>query len=196
MQVERVGNGLDLFDNVTQGEKPVLKPYSEQRCKELAKEFFSIKTVKGVTCSVDLEILQPGKVTCHYEPKKGISFGKIIGLIEGIPILGTPVAIISFVGHLVGMAINKREESLGLEKCNTINAKPELSHIDLSVAEEQWCNAKLSYAQNARQMRASALSIIPFVKPIIRSLQLGWAYYKQPENVDKNRQLDQAEVDL
>lgn len=177
-------SGGKLFDAVALDGKPALEPFSKHKFEELAKEFFSIKAQKGATSKLTVD-LNGKTIRREVTFNTGVSIGKIIGFIEGIPFLGTPVALLGFMGHLLGMGIDKHKESSLRKAYNEIESGPEKDKEDAlsdkNVVQEALFNAKLSYAQNARQMRASALSIILLVKPLTRLVELGIAYFKKPE---------------
>lgn len=203
--------GIRFQDVVTYNLK-ALKPFSKQGFKELAKEFFSIRTDKSITCQTEMDKLKKENtilvITHKYTLKRGFSIGKVIGLIEGIPFLGTPIAALSFAGHLLGMGIDKYRITSSHKKFNNFDFMEKVKALrasNPSVKEKEeeveailnqqdklmtkMYNAELSYAQNARQMRASAMGVLPFLKLGVRGFELGYAYFANSLKVSEFAEL-------
>lgn len=158
-------------------------PYCTRR--ELITELFSARIEKK---AIPSEIKAGEQTSYAWKIKKGISGGKIIGFLEGIPIIGSPIAIISLTSHLIGMGIDQHNQkknskqwkfllSGGLDLNKPVR-KVKTTEKELPDLAKNIFKSRVSYAENMRRAQASALSIIPFVKPLFRLYQI----YCAPES--------------
>lgn len=100
-----------------------------------------------------------------FEIQTKISFSAVMGILEGIPVIGSAIAIIMAIGHYIAM----KDAQVGLQR-----ASEELLHIggsDLAQKTREVVSHALKYTMHCNYLNSSLLSIIPLVKPIMRVLQ-------------------------
>lgn len=92
------------------------------------------------------------------------NFFNTIGYIEGIPYLGSFIAILMSFGHLVEMNLARRDLRNAVSSLNYTNPNDESYRDKVKAVVE---NA-LYYTTEKNALVGSLLAIIPFVKPIVR----------------------------
>lgn len=158
--------------------KPPIRPLDKLSSQELSKEFWSLRETNSVEIN-DISITaQPNQKRLECTPHKSVSIGKLVGFVESVPVIGSGIAAISLAGHALGMAIDRRAVNNHKKKINS-----KMTDESSAAIVQKIFNAKLSYALNARRARASALSLIPFLKPVVRLAQLARA--KHNDKYDK-----------
>lgn len=150
-----------------------LEPLSSLSREEKIKEIFTLKIIENVQLlRCNLDINDPKWTSVK---SRTFSFAQLFGCVEAIPFVGTPVAAISLAFHSIAAAyhhvkMDKNEVKRLNVNCVTLKEKQKL--ID---AAQKTFNHKLDKANHARRARASAMSIIPFLKPVVRLVQIACA---------------------
>ncbi len=113
-----------------------------------------------------------GRPICTLLIDDSLSFGEALGFIEGLPVIGSAIAVIKGLGHIFGMV----SSYFDLKKAVADLDKTERS--DYNVGRGAYLsktkmvfNAAVSYTSHKNQLIGSLLSIIPLVKPIVRIAQ-------------------------
>lgn len=104
--------------------------------------------------------------------EKVISTDAVIGYLEGIPVIGSAIAAINAVGHLFGLLFSY------LTLKNAVKAHAKTERNDFNVGRgaclkttNRVFTAAVAYTNHQNQLVGSLLSLIPFVKPIVRIAQ-------------------------
>jgi hypothetical protein len=102
--------------------------------------------------------------------KKASSSAKY-ALLEGIPVIGSILAIFGAIGHAYSM----RKAAARLKEAGTAhlesNKKPHTKEAELEKAKQVF-DAAIDYTSQRNYYKGSLLSLVPFLKPIVRLFQL------------------------
>lgn len=106
-----------------------------------------------------------GRLFYLFEIEKKISFSAVMGVLEGIPVIGSAIAIIMTIGHLISMSyartnLQSASENLIQDPSNDVSYK----------TREVFAHA-LKYTMHRNYLIGSLLSIVPLLKPIVRLIQ-------------------------
>jgi hypothetical protein len=132
----------------------------------------SVKIPKVNLCKQPFEI-EDGSI--EIEPV--LSKGAILGYLEGIPVLGSAIAAISFFGYLYNVWKSADRLNKSVEKFNKMDLELDVdleldnTNNKLLKTAVKVCNAAIDCAVNYNLLKSSALSIIPLAKPIVRIAQ-------------------------
>lgn len=189
--LEKIGkdqDGTRFHDIYVNNAKP-LKALSKCKREELVKELFSVSQETSVSITNDPIFGDPNHYVCRIN--KGVSIGKIVGFIEAVPVIGSAIAAISLCGHLLGIAADTYLLKKNTKKLNDLKDEKKhgekMKEVDVPAtyqlhikSAEKVFNARVSYAQHCRRARASALSLVPLLKPLVRIGQIMHAKSTQP----------------
>jgi hypothetical protein len=104
--------------------------------------------------------------------EKKIAFSAILGYLEGIPGIGTVIALIHLVAHLIGMAVSYVRLKQASQELNRA------SNSSIFIKSQKVYTQAIHYTRHRNYLVGSALSLIPFVKPIVRLAQ-GILYHQK-----------------
>lgn len=118
---------------------------------------------------IDKKQHEDEKGQSYFNIGKRISVGAVIGIIESIPVIGSAIAVLTTLGHLIGMLHAYASlDKIVIEKNrdnSVVNYQDVLEHA-------------IAFTVQQNQLVASLLSLIPLIKPIVRLAQ-GILYLKQ-----------------
>jgi hypothetical protein len=111
--------------------------------------------------------------------RKAVSISAVLGFVEGIPVIGSAIAIIKGLGHLYGMIASYSALKKAIKELN------DTERNDFNVGRGASCyythkvfEAAIAYTNHQNQLVGSVLSLIPFVKPIVRIAQAAIYHYR------------------
>lgn len=160
---------------------PVNKKDLEQVSLNLHYDLFKGGSTEPKSLKQMLSISTPSStVTCdtfgnkdRVALKHSYSLYGVVSLLEGIPVIGSVIAVLSCLGHLFGMFLCKER----LEDASKALLK-DRSNLDL--AQEVHTHA-VDYARHDYYLQGSVLAIFPLLKPLLRLTQAaGYACGERP----------------
>jgi hypothetical protein len=105
--------------------------------------------------------------------KQSYSLYGVVSLLEGIPVIGSVIAVLSCLGHLFGMFLCK-------ERLEDASAALSKNRSNLALAQEVHTQA-VDFARHDYYLQGSVLAIIPLLKPLLRLTQAaGYACGERP----------------
>ncbi|MBA3958470.1 MAG: hypothetical protein H0X51_08800 [Parachlamydiaceae bacterium] len=148
-----------------------------------AKSFTQIFSITVPTCSKGTS---PDNHS-YVEIKGRYSFTGVLGFLEGIPILGSAIAVILCIGHCFGLmeASSNLETAVkhyGQITSDKISRGIENTEENDRVMHQIFENA-VAYTVHQNRLISSIISLIPFVKPATRIAQ-GIAYHCSKQKND------------
>ena len=122
--------------------------------------------------------------------EKKASFSAVLGILEGIPVIGTVIAFFNGIRHLIGMngsAKRLNEAATALLEMKKKNA----DHEAILEKTKTVFKEAMDYTIHRNYVTGSALSLVPFLKPIVRLFQL---YAYKPETSVRPAQITPIEI--
>lgn len=172
------------FDFLDAGEI-IAKDVSQGKFFEISKKINHVFFEGGIFDPKSFEslfsIYIPERTTCViYEPnghsyiiiKKKTSYSAVMGFVEGIPIVGSPIAAINTIYHLFGMLSSRSTLKKAVKNLNSIERTDyNVRRGASSYYTEKVFAAAIDCTVHPNYLVGSLLSIIPLVKPIVRLAQ-------------------------
>lgn len=108
----------------------------------------------------------------HIIIRKQRSLNGLVGFAEGIPFIGSAIAALNAIYHLFGLCLSRSKLKKTVKSLNNIERNDyNLGRGAITVGTNKVFTEAINYTVHKNRLIGSLLSLIPFIKPIVRLTQ-------------------------